>query len=119
MRLTERLGRVGFGGGRVYGRAACALCVLGCAMAVLAGPADALEYGVAPWLVCAGNKEGAEVAARYMPLEPASGATVPAGTPVTFSGESNRALTFNVASSEALLSSSDIDSGIGTQSGAF
>ncbi len=54
-----------------------------------------------------------------MPLEPANGATVPAGTPVTFSGESNQALTFSVASSQALLSSPDIDSGMGSQSGAF
>jgi hypothetical protein len=54
-----------------------------------------------------------------MPLEPANGATVPAGTPVTFSGESRSALTFSVASSQALLSSPDIDSGMGVQSGAF
>jgi hypothetical protein len=95
------------------------LGVLGCTMAVLAVPAHALEYGGSPWLVCFNNKEAAEVAARYMPLEPANGATVPADTPVTFSGESNRELTFSVASSEALLSSPDIDSGTGSQSGAF
>jgi hypothetical protein len=93
--------------------------VLACAMAVSAGPAQALEHGFAPWLICSDNKEAAEVGARYMHLEPANGATVPAGTPVTFSGESNRALTFNVASSQALLSSPDIDSGMGSQSGAF
>src|ERR1700733_8968411 len=94
-----------------------ALGVLGCAMTVPSVPAQALEYGFAPWLVCADNKEAAEVGARYMPLEPANGATVPAGTPVAFSGESAHALTFNVASSEALLSSPDIDSGTGSPSG--
>jgi hypothetical protein len=54
-----------------------------------------------------------------MPLEPANGASVPAGTPVTFSGKSSNTLTFNVASSQALLSSPDIDSGTGVQSEAF
>jgi hypothetical protein len=54
-----------------------------------------------------------------MRLEPANSATAQAGTPVTFSGESNQALTFSVASSQALLSSPDIDSGMGLQSGAF
>jgi hypothetical protein len=96
-----------------------ALGAVGFAMAVAAVPAQALEYGEAPWLVCADSKEAAEVGARYMPLEPANGATVPAGTPVTFSGESTHALTFSVASSEALLSSPDIDTGVGSQSGAF
>jgi hypothetical protein len=88
-------------------------------MTVSAVPAQALEYGLPPWLVCSDNKEAAEVGARYMPLEPANGATVPGGTPVTFSGESTHALTFNVASSEALVSSPDIDTGVGSQLGAF
>jgi len=54
-------------------------------------------------------------------LEPANGATVPAGTPVVFSAEPllKNAPTFSVASSPALLSSPDIDSGTGSQSGAF
>jgi hypothetical protein len=88
-------------------------------MTISAGSAWALTYGSPPWLICADNKESAEVVASHMTLEPANGATVPAGTPVTFSGESNYALTFSVASSEALLSSPDIDSGAGSQSGAF
>jgi hypothetical protein len=96
-----------------------ALGVLGFAMAVPAGPAEALEYGAPPWLICADNEQAAELSTPHMPLEPANGATVPAGTPVTFSGESNHALTFSVASSEALLSSPDIDSGTGSQSGSF
>ena len=88
-------------------------------MTALAGPAQALQTGFAPWLVCANNKEAAEVAARNMPLEPTNGATVPAGTAATFSGESDQALTFSVASSSALLVSPDVDSGPGSQSGAF
>jgi hypothetical protein len=87
------------------------------AVAAMASPALALTYGFAPWFVCENNKEAAEVGAREMGLEPANGATVSAGTPVTFSGESSRALTFNVASSPSLLSSPDIDSGAGSQSG--
>ena len=95
------------------------LVVSTCAMVALASPAQALEMGLAPWLVCANSKEAAEVAARTMPIEPANGASVPAGTAVTFSGESNQALTFSVASLSALLSSPDIDSGAGSQSGVF
>ncbi|HTC73510.1 MAG TPA: hypothetical protein VK655_11525 [Solirubrobacteraceae bacterium] len=95
------------------------LVVSTCAMAALASPVLALTEGFSPWLVCDNNKGSAEVLAREMGLEPANDATVPAGTPVTFSGESNRPLMFNVASSTALLTSPDIDSGTGSQSGAF
>lgn len=45
-------------------------------------------------------------------LYPADGATVQAGTPVTFSGNSASPVTFAVASSSALLSSPDLDSGL-------
>jgi hypothetical protein len=72
-----------------------------------------------PWAICIGAEVAAQSAAQAIRLEPANSATVPAGTPVTFSGESNQALTFSVASSQALLSSPDIDSGVGLQSGAF
>jgi hypothetical protein len=91
------------------------------ALTVLIGPACALGYEakVDPAGFCVAARVGAELAVEHMHLEPANGATVPAGAPVTFSGESNRALTFSVASSEAVLSSPDIDSGIGSQSGAF
>lgn len=100
-------------------RCMATLVVSTCAMAALASPALALTEGFSPWLVCDNNKESAEVLAREMGLEPANDATVPAGTPVTFSGESNRPLMFNVASSPPLLTSPDIDSGTGSQSGAF
>jgi hypothetical protein len=69
--------------------------------------------------LCFASQNAVEVGALQMRLEPANGATVPAGTPVTFSGESSYALTFDVASSPALLSSPDIDSGTGSQSGAL
>jgi hypothetical protein len=92
-----------------------------CAIAALAGPAVALGYGggIDPAITCAIATHAAEVGMSGLPLEPASGATVPAGTPVTFAGESMHALTFDVASSPALLSSPDIDSGLGSQSGSF
>ncbi len=98
-------------------RCVATIVVSACAMATLSSPALALEYGFAPWFVCENNEQAAEIVAREMTLEPANGATVPPGTPVTFSGESSRALTFSVASSPAQLSSPDIDSGAGTQSG--
>lgn len=47
-------------------------------------------------------------------LSPASEATVQAGTPVTFSGYAQPSVTFAVASSLSLLSSPDIDSGLGS-----
>jgi hypothetical protein len=47
-------------------------------------------------------------------LSPVINETVPVGTPVTFSGSSGAPVTFAVASSAALLSSPDIDSGLGT-----
>ncbi|MDE3069286.1 MAG: hypothetical protein KGJ43_00980 [Acidobacteriota bacterium] len=49
-------------------------------------------------------------------LTPAEGAMVQVGTPVTFSGESGREspLTFEVASSSAVLSRPDVDGGAGT-----
>jgi hypothetical protein len=71
-------------------------------------------------MLCLVATHADEVVTAYWPLEPANGATVPAGTPVVFSAEeSGQALTFSVASSPALLSSPDIDSGPGSQVGAF
>jgi hypothetical protein len=93
--------------------------VLACAIAVLASPAHTLASEPPPWLICAGSEIADEAAAHAMPLEPADGATVPAGTPITLSAETNTVLMFSVASSQALLSSPDIDSGTGSQSGVF
>ena len=72
-----------------------------------------------PSAICRRTRQAAQNATQAIRLEPANNATAPAGTTVTFSGESNQALTFSVASSQALLSSPDIDSGMGLQSGAF
>lgn len=82
-----------------------------------------LASGVAPlgsqaselpsWFLCARARD-----AERIPLEktltPANGATIEAGTPVTFSGSSASPLSFAIASSPALLSTPDIDSGPGT-----
>jgi len=94
-----------------------ALGALGCAMMVTVVPAQALEYGFPPPVVCANEKQSNELVEKdTMLLGPSEGATVTAGTAVTFSGESGvgSPLTFSVASSPALLSSPDIDSGPGT-----
>ena len=91
-----------------------ALGALGCAITVSAVPAQASVEKAPPWLVCADSKEAAELSAPHMILPgPPNGATVLTGTPVTFSGEYGHPLTFSVASSPALLSSPDIDSGPG------
>jgi hypothetical protein len=69
--------------------------------------------------VCFNNTEAAELSTPHLAASPASGATAPAGAPVTFSGKafsggSDYALTFSVASSPTLLSTPDIDSGPGS-----
>ena len=100
-----------------------ALVVSAFAISALVSPALVFGYGegVSPAIMCAVGTHAAEVGANGLPLEPANGATVPAGTPVVFSAESllHNAPTFNVASSPSLLSSPDIDSGTGSQSGVF
>jgi hypothetical protein len=92
-----------------------ALGALCCAITVLAIPVQASATGMSSWLVCFNNREAAELSAQHITLPgPPNGATVLAGTPVTFSGEYGHALTFSVALSPALLSSPDIDSGLGS-----
>lgn len=94
-----------------------ALGALACAMTVSAFPAQAYEAKeVQPFAICSAEIRSNELLAQDISLGgPANGATVSAGTPVAFSGESSRrALTFSVASSPALVSSPDIDSGPGS-----
>jgi len=94
-----------------------AVGALACVMTLPAIPAQAYEAKeVQPFVICSAEIRSNELLAQDVSLPgPANGATVPAGTPVTFSGESSRrALTFSVASSPALLSSPDIDSGLGS-----
>ena len=69
------------------------------------------------WLMCQSEEESNKVVEKYAELlSPASGATVTAGTSVTFVAQSGfgSPMTFMVASSAPTLSSPDIDSGPGT-----
>jgi hypothetical protein len=91
-----------------------ALGALGCvAMVSVISPAPGYTDTLPPWFICFGasnaNLKGLEAS-----LNPANGATVQTGTPVTFSGNSSAPVTFAVASSSALLSSPDIDGGPGS-----
>jgi hypothetical protein len=70
----------------------------------------AYTWGFPPGLVCTLDGEGA-LKALENSMSPANGATLPAGVPVTFSGEAKVPVTFSVASSAALLSTPDIDGG--------
>jgi hypothetical protein len=94
-----------------------------CGVATLAGPASVARASSVPeppaWVICAAGLVAGEAVAHATPLEPANSATVLAGTPVTFSAKSSDTVTFSVASSQALLSSPDIDSGTGVQLEAF
>jgi len=90
-----------------------ALGALGCAMTVPALPAQAYTVKIEPWDECYFASR-ATMATLEVHLSPANGATVPAGTSVTFSGNSGVPVMFAVASSPALLSSPDIDSGVGS-----
>jgi hypothetical protein len=82
------------------------------AMGILTAPAQAYEAKISPSLSCLLAAQGDMVVLEYT-LSPSNEATVQAGTPVTFSGASRSPVTFAVASSPALLSSPDIDSGSG------
>lgn len=66
----------------------------------------------APWAVCWASVS-TDLAVLERHLSPPGGASVQAGTPVVFSGLSGQPVTFAVASSPALLSSPDIDGGVG------
>ncbi len=96
--------------GRVW--VTCALCVLGCA-AVTARPAQAYTAEVNPQIACLVAAH-ANLVTLEPSLSPSSEFTVSVGAPVTFSGSSEAPVTFAVASSPALLSSPDIDSGLGS-----
>jgi hypothetical protein len=92
-----------------------ALGVSACVLALAVIPAQADEAKFQPSAGCSAEIESNELLAAHISGYPANGATVSVGTPVMLSGESSaRALTFSVASSPALLSSPDIDSGAGS-----
>ena len=91
------------------------LAVLGALGSVVAGCVSPAQGYVPtpPGVICFGAVQ-ANMAVLEGSLSPAINAFVQVGTPVTFSGNSGAPLTFAVASSAALLSSPDIDSGSGT-----
>ena len=96
------------------------LVALGTLGLVVVGPVGSAQGYTAgppaPWAICSAEQHSNEIVEQGAKLlSPASGATVVAGTVVTFSAESGfeSPMTFMVASSQALLSSPDIDSGPG------
>jgi hypothetical protein len=94
--------------------------IVGLMLAVCTGllacaPANALNYGPSPEELC-GMETGANqvVERETRLLSPAEGATVTVGESVTFTGETgSEPLRFMVASSPELLSTPDIDGGMG------
>ena len=94
------------------------LAVVACLLAGLPAQGHAYIAKVQPWAICTAATIAAEGVVSRVALLPANGSIVPAGEPVKFSAESTHATTFAVASSEASLSSPDIDSGLGAQSGS-
>jgi hypothetical protein len=104
---------------RCRSRLLAALALAACAPSALPTPAHAISEGLSPNERCGLEGVAWEGVARNLPLEPANGTTVAAGTPVTFSGETHLALKFEIASSEALLSAPDIDGGSGSTLGSL
>jgi hypothetical protein len=94
------------------------LSVTVCAWTGASGATQAFGADLPPWFMCFASENADAVGTKYISLKPASGATVQVGTPVTFSAGSSWTPTFDIASSEALLPSPDIDSGTGSQAGA-
>jgi hypothetical protein len=82
-----------------------------CIVAISAARAQAISQ----WALC-GASGLSDLEGLEYGLRPSSGATVQAGGPVTFSGDSGAPVTFAVASSPALLSNPDVDSGSGSAS---
>ena len=89
--------------------------VLMCVAAVSAAPAQAYTAEISPWALCSAAGSSALAVLEHS-LTPSNEATVQAGALVTFSGKSKSSLTFAIASSPSLLSSPDIDSGLGAAS---
>lgn len=101
-----RVGRSGIG----------CLVALGALGYLVVPVSSALGYTApppSPSLICF-NASQANLGVLEASLSPANGATVSADSPVTFTGHSESMPTFAVASSAALLSSPDIDSGPGS-----
>jgi hypothetical protein len=93
------------------------LVTLGALGSVAAGPAipaQGFTQGPPPPYAICTSASMADRTALEASLGPGNGATVQAGTPVSFSGNSGAPVTFAVASSLASLYSPDIDSGVGS-----
>lgn len=88
-----------------------ALAALGWIVVVFVSPAQGYVPSP-PYLACFNSSEG-DLLALERSLSPANNTYVQAGTPVTFSGNSGAPVMFAIASSSALLSSPDIDRGLG------
>jgi hypothetical protein len=89
---------------------------LSCVTLLACASAGALNFGLSPSEICGSEVRSNEVVERYTRLlNPTEGTTVTVGQSVTFTGESGyeSPLRFMVASSPALLSAPDIDSGPG------
>jgi hypothetical protein len=93
------------------------LVALGALVYAITVPAVPAHAEIPQWYGCLSEKQSNETVEKYAALlSPAEGATVVAGTPVTFFARSSSEtpMTFMIASSPALLSSPDIDGGLGT-----
>jgi hypothetical protein len=96
---------------------AVVLSVLGYSASFSPSASDGFEEGVSEWVRCANQVMSFELISGYTKLvSPADGATVQAGSPVTFVGESGggKPLSFEVASSPSSVASPDVDSGLGS-----
>jgi hypothetical protein len=81
---------------------------------VVVATASGADPGPPPaWLDCS-TQTAAELASLEYSLRPSDGATVVAGTTVTFSGDAAHPVTFVLASSPDRVSTPDIDGGPGT-----
>ncbi len=91
-----------------------AAAALGCAVVVPVISTQAYTAKIEPWEICSSATAALEAAAEHG-LDPPNGEEVPAGAPVTLSVQSlGEPLIFSIASSPALLSTPDIDSGLGS-----
>jgi hypothetical protein len=96
---------------------AIVLSVLGCSAAFSTSASYGFEVELSKADQCGGDIGAFKLFSEYTkPVSPADGATVQAGNPITFVGESGGGmpLSFEVASSPSVLASPDIDSGLGS-----
>ena len=91
-----------------------------CFVGIPTATAHALPFGWSPAEICSAERSSAQaIAAGAKLMAPTEGETVEAGSSLTFSLEvgADAPLTFSIASSPSLISTLDVDTGIGSQSG--